>query len=233
MGELKEKMLMLMGLRNFSRKTIQCYLMYMKEYVRYFKKSPDLMGEEEILKYLCYLKDEKKASWSGVNIAYSALKFFYECVLGRRWDVKRIPRPKLSKMLPAILSRQEVKSIIEATSNRKHRIALMTTYSTGLRISETSHLKVSNIDAKLMQVHVVRGKGNKDRYTILSKKLLEELRKYYRSEKPKEWLFPGHNKTEPIHPSTLQRAFKESKKKQRLPSRLQFIHYATVLQPTY
>ena len=233
MGELKEKMLMMMELKNFSRKTIKCYLMYMKEYVGYFKKSPDMMGEEEILKYLCYLKDEKKVSWSSINIAYSSLKFFYESVLGRRWDVKRIPRPRLAKMLPAILSRQEVRSIIEETTNKKHRIALMTTYSAGLRISETAHLKVSDIDAKLMQIHVVLGKGNKDRYTTLSKKLLEELRKYYRSEKPKEWLFPGQNKTEPIHQSTLQKAFKESKKKQRLPSKLRYTHYATVLQPTY
>ena len=233
MGELKEKMLMMMELKNFSRKTIQCYLMYMREYVGYFKKSPDMMGEEEILKYLCYLKDEKQVSWSSINIAYSSLKFFYESVLGRRWDVKRIPRPRLAKMLPAILSRQEVRSIIEETTNKKHRIALMTTYSAGLRISETAHLKVSDIDAKLMQIHVVLGKGNKDRYTTLSKKLLEELRKYYRSEKPKEWLFPGQNKTEPIHQSTLQKAFKESKKKQRLPSKLRYTHYATVLQPTY
>jgi site-specific recombinase XerD len=81
MGKLKDQMKKMMELRNFSRKTIQCYLMYMKEYVGYFKKSPELMGEEEILKYLCYLKDDKKSSWSGVNIAYSALKFFYECVL--------------------------------------------------------------------------------------------------------------------------------------------------------
>jgi integrase/recombinase XerD len=233
MGELKDQMKKMMELRNFSRKTIQCYLMYMKEYVGYFRKSPDLMGEGEILKYLCYLKDEKKSSWSGVNIEYSALKYFYECVLGRSWDVKRIPRPKLAKMLPLILSRQEVKSIIEATENRKHRIALMTTYSAGLRISETAHLRVSNIDSKLMQIHVVRGKGNKDRYTILSKKLLEELRKYYRSNRPKEWLFPGQNKTKPIHQTTLQKAFKESKKKQRLPSKLQYIHYATVLPPIY
>jgi site-specific recombinase XerD len=232
MGELKDQMLRLMELKNFSQRTISCYMMYMKEYVGYHKKSPDKMGEEEILKYLCYLKDEKKTSWSGVNIAYSALKLFYESVLGRRWDVKRIPRPKLDKMLPAVLSRQEVKRIIEATENRKHRIALMTTYSAGLRISETSHLRVRDIDSELMQIHIVRGKGNKDRYSILSKKLLEELRKYYRSEKPKEWLFPGRDKNEPINQSTLQKAFKESKKKRRLTRQLQYIPCGIALQHT-
>lgn len=232
MGELKNQMLRLMELKNFSRKTIQCYLMYMKEYVGYFKKSPDELGQEEIIKYLCYLKDGKKASWSGINIAYSALKFFYTNVLDREWNVKKIPRPKLNKMLPAVMSRQEVKSILESTSNRKHRIALMTAYSAGLRISETAHLKVSDIDSELMQIHVVKGKGNKDRYTILSLKLLDELREYYKKERPQEWLFPGKNKNEPIHQSTLQRAFKEAKKKQRLTNLLRYIHYATVLPPT-
>lgn len=230
MGELRNQMLRFMELKNFSQKTIKCYLMYMKEYVRYFKKSPDQLGSQEVLKYLCYLKDEKKSSWSGINIAYSALRFFYESVLGRYWDVKKLPRPKLNKMLPAILSPQEVKSLIESTKNPKHRIALMTTYSAGLRISETAHLKLSDIDSELMQIHIVRGKGNKDRYTILSLKLLEELRKYYKQERPKEWLFPGRNKSEPINQSTLQKAFKESKKKRRLPKLSQYIHYGTVLQ---
>ena len=233
MGELQNQMLRLMEFKNFSRKTISCYLMYMKEYVRYFGKSPDEMGQEEILKYIGYLINEKKASWSGVNIAYSSLKFFYTNVLEREWNVKKIPRPKLGKMLPAILSRNEVKRIIESTSNQKHRIALMTAYSAGLRISEIAHLKVVNIDSELMQIHVIRGKGNKDRNTILSLKLLEELREYYKREKPKEWLFPGQNKNEPIHQSTLQRAFKESKKKRRLLKLFRYIHCDIALQPIY
>ena len=229
MGELKNQMLRLMELKNFSRKTKSCYLMYMKEYVSYFKKSPDTMGYEEIIKYLCYLKDEKQSSWSGINIAYSSLKFFYTKVLSREWNVNKIPRPKLAKMLPAVLSKEEVKRLLESTSNRKHRIALMTAYSAGLRISETAHLKIGDIDSELMQIHVVKGKGNKDRYTILSLKLLEELREYYKREKPKEWLFPGQNKIEPINQSTLQRAFKESKKKRRLTKLLRYILCAIVL----
>jgi len=232
MGELKNQMLRLMELKNFSRKTKSCYLMYMKEYVSYFKKSPDTMGYEEIIKYLCYLKDEKQSSWSGINIAYSSLKFFYTKVLSREWNVNKIPRPKLAKMLPSVLSREEVKRILESTTNRKHRIALMAAYSAGLRISETAHLKVSDIDSELMQIHVVKGKGNKDRYTILSLKLLEELRDYYKRERPGEWLFPSKNKTEPIHQSTLQKAFKESKKKQRLTKLLRYILCATVLPHT-
>ena len=132
-------------------------------------------------------------------------------------------------MLPAVLSKEEVKRLLESTSNRKHRIALMTAYSAGLRISETAHLKIGDIDSELMQIHVVKGKGNKDRYTILSLKLLEELREYYKREKPKEWLFPGQNKIEPINQSTLQRAFKESKKKRRLTKLLRYILCAIVL----
>ena len=214
MGELKDQMVKMMELKNFSRKTIECYLMYMKGYVQYYRKSPDEMGEEEILNYLYYLKNEKKASYSGINIAYSALKYFYENVIGRQWDVKKIPRQRGEKRLPVVLSRQEVKSILEGVSNEKQRIALMTTYSAGLRISETTKLKVSDIDSSLMQIRIVQGKGKKDRYSMLSVKLLEELRKYYRKEKPKEWLFPGQDKNNPVHQSTLQRAFNLSKKKQ-------------------
>ncbi len=215
MGELKDQMIKMMELKNFSRKTIECYLMYMKEYVRYFRKPPDTMGEEEIINYICYLKNEKKSSYSGINLAYSALKFFYANVLRRQWDVKKIPRQKGEKRLPLVLSRQEIKSILETVSNEKQRIALMTTYSAGLRISETTRLKVSDIDSKLMQIRIVQGKGRKDRYSILSVRLLDELRKYYLKEKPKEWLFPGQDKNNPIHQSTLQRAFNVSKKKQR------------------
>lgn len=233
MGELKNQMVRLMELKNFSKKTISCYLMYMRKYVELFKKSPELLGQEEVLKYLCYLKDEKKASWSGINIAYSSLKFFYTKVLNREWDVKKVPRPKLNKMLPSVLSREEVKRILESTTNTKHRIALMTAYSAGLRISETTHLKIKDIDSQLMQIHVVNGKGNKDRYTILSLKLLEELRRYYKREKPVEWLFPGKDKSKPINQSTLQRVFKESKKKQRWVNLFQFIHCDIVLQHIY
>lgn len=188
--------------------------MYMKGYVHYYRKSPDEMGEEEIVNYLYYLKNEKKASYSGINIAYSAIKFFYAEVMGRQWDVKKIPRQRGEKRLPVVLSRQEVKSILEGVSNEKQRIALMTTYSAGLRISETTKLKVSDIDSSLMQIRIVQGKGRKDRYSILSARLVEELRKYYRKEKPKEWLFPGQDKNNPVHQSTLQRAFNLSKKKQ-------------------
>lgn len=232
MGELKNQMLRLMELKNFSPKTIQCYMMYMIDYVGYYKKSPDKMGEEEILNYLCYLKDEKLASWSAINIAYSALRLFYESILGRKWDVKRIPRPKIAKMLPQVLSKQEVMNLFKSTWNRKHRIALMTTYSAGLRISETTHLKVSDIDSESMQIRVVKGKGNKDRITLLSNKLLEELREYYKREKPEEWLFPSKDKNKPLNPSTLQKAFNEAKKKRILQRRLRYIRYGTVLPHT-
>ena len=112
-------------------------------------------------------------------------------MLGRYWDVKKLPRPKLNKMLPAILSPQEVKSLIESTKNPKHRVALMTTYSAGLRISETAHLKLSDIDSELMQIHIVRGKGNKDRYTILSLKTAKELEERITTRKTETMVVPG------------------------------------------
>ena len=213
MGELKDRMKMLMELKNFSQRTIECYLMYMRGYVKLNKKSPAEMGEEEVLKYLYYMRSQKKSSWSAVNIAYSALKFFYIEVMGRSWDLKKIPRPKVEKRLPEILSREEVKRLLESITNLKHRTILMATYSAGLRIREATRLKISDIDSQRMQIRISQGKGKKDRYSILSMKLLEELRGYYRIQKPKDWLFPGRDLNEPVHISSIQRAFRDAKKK--------------------
>ena len=170
---------------------------------------PEELGEQEIREYLHYLIQEKKASQSGVSQAYSALKFFYETTLKRDWNGFRIPRVQMGKKLPVVLSQQEIQAIFSATRNLKHRVVLMTIYSAGLRISEVVHLKVSDIDSQRMTIRVQQGKGQKDRYTLLSQRTLEVLRAYWKEYRPLGWLFPGKPETEPLSVSSVQRVFEK------------------------
>jgi site-specific recombinase XerD len=165
------------------------------------------LGDPEIRKYLHHLIQEKKACQSSISQAYSALKFFYETTLKRDWNGFRIPRVKMGKKLPVVLSREEIQAIFSATENLKHRALLMTIYSAGLRVSEVVHLKVSDLDSQRMVMRVQQGKGQKDRYTILSQRTLEVLRDYWREYRPQDWLFPGNPATEPLSVSAVQRVF--------------------------
>jgi len=213
MGKLKDQMLMDMELSNYRPKTIQAYLGHMTNFTRMHMRSPAEMGEGEIRQYLYHLKTEKKTSWSNINCGYCALKFFYTKTLHRSWNVDHIPRPKGEKRLPVVLSRSEIKKLFDAACNLKHLVMLMTTYSGGLRVSETAHLKISDIDSSHMLIRINQGKGRKDRYTLLSKVALKELRSYYLKYRPTEWLFPGRDKNKPIDTSTIQSLFKQAKNK--------------------
>jgi site-specific recombinase XerD len=213
MGKLRDQMKMELELRNYAPKTITAYLGHMVGYTKLFKKSPAEMGETEIRQYLHHLKTVKKLSSSNINIAYWALHFFYVKTLHREWKVEKIPHPKTEKKLPVVLAQEEVKKLLEAVSNLKHRVMLMTAYSGGLRVNEVAHLKIEDIDSKRMTIRVEQGKGKKDRYTLLSKTLLENLRLYYKANRPQKWLFPGNPPHEPIDAGSIQRIFKRAKKK--------------------
>jgi site-specific recombinase XerD len=209
MGELKDKMKMDMELRNFSIRTIETYLGWMKSYTLHYGVSPEQLGDDDIRNYLYYLLKEKGAAQSSINQAYSALKFFYEKTLGRTWNEEKIPRSKVPKILPTVLSKEEVQAIFSSTQNLKHLTILMTIYSGGLRLNETTHLKPTDIDSQRMLIKVC-GKGDKERYTLLGEKALDILRTYWKLYQPSEWLFPSRIPAEPICDSTVQRAFKKS-----------------------
>lgn len=228
MGELKDKMVMKMELKNFSKRTIQVYLFHMKKLVRFYGKSPDQLGQAEVEKYLHSFYGNKK-SISGLVQAYSSLKFFYTEVLGKGEVVEKILRPRTEKKMPIVLSLSEVKRVIDNIKSYKSQTVLMTIYSAGLRLSEAISLKIKDIDSGRMVIRVDQGKGRKDRYTILSKILLERLKEYYRAYRPKEYLFAGKDE-KPINGSTIQRAFNESKKKPGSLNRLQFILCGIALQ---
>ena len=213
MERLRDRMLEEMKLRNLSPRTIRAYMSHMERYSKLFGKSPASMGEVEIRKYLRYLREERKVSWSNINVAYNAIRFFYIKTLDRKFCVEKIPRPKIEHKLPIVLSKTEVKSIIEAPANLKYKTIFMALYSTGCRLSEVSHLKVTDIDSKRMQVRVDQGKGRRDRYTLLSETFLITLRDYWCKYTPKTWLFFGCNKDNPLTVTSIQKAFKEAKKK--------------------
>jgi integrase/recombinase XerD len=196
-------------IKNLSSRTKRCYLDWMSRYAGHFRKPPDELGDEEIKTFLHFLLQERKVSQSAMNQAYSALKFFYETTLGMPWNGTRIPRCKQGRRLPVVLSPNEVRLILVATQNLKHLAILMTIYSGGLRISEAAGLKVADIDGERLTIRV-RGKGDKDRYTLLGKNALGMLRTYWKVYRPSDWLFPSRNPKEPISVSSIQKVFKKA-----------------------
>jgi len=213
MGQLREQMVMEMQLRNLTPKTIEDYTRQLVLYTKHFGRSPAELDEAAIRQYLHYLLVEKKLSWSSVNVSYSALRFFYEKTLNRPWNVAKLPRPKTGSKLPVILAEAELRALFAALPNEKHRLVLMLTYAAGLRVSETAHLKLTDLDSQRMQIRVSQGKGRKDRYTLLSPVLLPQLRDYYRQYKPQVYLFEGRTPGEPLAIETIQKIFKQAQAK--------------------
>ncbi len=206
MTTLRQRMTDDLRLRNRSLRTINTYIACVVHFARHFGKSPELLGPEEIRQYQVYLVEQRRVSWSYFNQAVCALRFLYRHTLGRDWAVAHIPFPRQPKKLPVILSQAEVIRFLEAIKKIKFRAILMTAYATGLRLSEVTHLHVSDIDSQRLVIRVRQGKGQKDRYVMLSPKLLEVLRLYWRSERPATWLFPSLRKDQPINHSVVQRA---------------------------
>ena len=206
MTTLRQRMIEDLKVRNRSARTIQSYIAQVAKFARHFGKSPELLGPEEIRQYQVYLVEERHVSWSHFNQAICALRFFYRHTLGRDWAVAHIPFPRQPKKLPVVLSQDEVIRLFDAVRSLKLRAMLMTAYAAGLRLSEVTHLQVADIDSERMVIRVRQGKGQKDRYVMLSPKLLEVLRLYWQMERPTTWLFPSQSKQQPAHPSVLQRA---------------------------
>ncbi len=211
MGRLREQMKGDLELRGLSSRTQEIYLGQVRDFSRHFNRSPLHLGEREIKEYLLYLIREKRASYSWVNQCYCALKFLYETTLHRKWVMEKVPCTKRERDLPVVLDREEVEAVFSVTRNVKHRAILMLIYSSGLRVSEAAHLKISDIDSKRMVLRIRRSKGKKDRYSILSTVALEALREYWLAYRPKEWLFPSRFPGKPITERSIQRVFKKAR----------------------
>ena len=198
MTPLRQRMLEDMSIRNLAENTQQSYLQQVSSFARYFGCRPDTLGPEKVREYQVHLVEDCKLAPSSVSIAVSALRFLYKVTLKRPWAPDEIPMPKKPFKLPVILSPQEVMHFLESIHSTKHRAILMSAYAAGLRVSEATHLKVTDIDSQRMMLRVDQGKGGKDRYVMLSPRLLDELRSYWRTARPKTWLFPGDIEDQPI-----------------------------------
>lgn len=200
-------------LKNYSNATIAIYLNTLQIFFDYCKQHPDatIDFQEYARKYILDLRD-RGLSWSTVNIQYSSLKLFCIKIKRDQWDVDYLPRPRKSKQLPRILSQQEVVRLIEAPSNFKHRVLIAFMYATGLRISETLNLKLSDIDSDRLEIFIRQGKGYKDRLVRIPEKLLDPLRQYYKRYKPKQYLFEGVREAQKYSHVTVHKIIKKSRK---------------------
>jgi integrase/recombinase XerD len=192
MTSLRQRMIEDMQIRNLAVGTQEVYIWEVSQFAQHFHKSPELMGPEQIRTYQLYLTNEKKLSTSSIIVAVSALRFLYKVTLKRNWPLDdMIPTPKRPQKLPVILSPEEVLHFLDCVPSGEHRTILTTCYAAGLRISEAVALRPHAIDSQRMVIRVEQGKGRKDRYTMLSPKLLDILRDWWRVKRSKGWLFPG------------------------------------------
>jgi integrase/recombinase XerD len=198
MTSLRRRMTEDMKLKNLSTRTINAYVSRVSSFARHFGRSPLDLGRDDVRSYLLHLVQEKKVSWSVYNQTLAALRFLYEVTLGRKDVLERIPFPKQPKRLPIVLSLDEVARFFAAIVGIKHRAILMTAYAAGLRLSEVTGLRVDDIDSKRMVIRVRQAKGRRDRYVMLSPRLLALLRDYWRVARPTDWLFPGDVPGHPI-----------------------------------
>ena len=209
----------------FCSSTVRAYIRTIKDLARYFKRPPDQLGPEQLREYQAYLFRERKLAANTVNQRTAALRFFFVATLRKPWTIAETPYPRKTFRLPKILSPEQVSQLINAAPTVFYRIVLMTLYATGLRRAELAHLKVRDINSERMVIHVKGGKGRKDRDVMLSPRLLEALRDYWRGlkRKPTEWLFPGgsrHTSNRPITPRAVWYACQRAAQRAGLQNRV-------------
>jgi integrase/recombinase XerD len=213
MTPLRQRMTEDMQVRNLALNTQTSYVQQVSLFARHFNKSPEELGPEDIRSYQVYLTNEKKLAPGSVLIAVAALRFLYKVSLKKDWTFEDvIPAPKKPQKLPVVLSPEEVLEFLGCMGNTKHRTILTTCYAAGLRISEAVRLKPTDIDSQRMVIRVDQGKGQKDRYVMLSPKLLETLRSYFRAVRPKAWLFEGKIPGRPITKDAVELACQKARR---------------------
>jgi integrase/recombinase XerD len=218
MTPLRQRLLEDMQIRNLSVNTQRSYVEQVSRFARHFSQSPLALGPEEIRAYQVYLTNEKKLAPGSIVIAVSALRFLYKVTLKKDWSVTEIiPAPRKPQTLPVVLSPEEVVRFLDCVKKPKHRTILTTCYAAGLRISEAIRLTSAAIDSQRMVLRIEQGKGQKDRYVMLSPKLLEILRDWWRVSRPKHWLFPGDRPDHPITRHAVERECQQVHRRCRIP----------------
>jgi integrase/recombinase XerD len=212
MTPLRRRMIEDMQIRNLAPRTQACYIEQVGRFARHFRKSPELLGPTEIRAWQIYLAADKRLAASSISVAVAALRFLYTVTLRRTWTVKDdIPTCRQPRQLPEVLSPAEVAAFLDGMKTLKHRVILTVCYAAGLRVSEAVRLRPAAIDSQRMVIRVEAGKGRKDRYVMLSSRLLQLLREYWRRTHPGEWLFPGDRPGEPITRFAVEHACREAR----------------------
>ena len=208
-------------LKNYSSKTLKCYLCSVKMFWRFCdtrQKESDFSKADAVQIYLLFRFKVQKRSWQTINGDYSALRLFYVHILQRRWDLRKLPRPRKQKTLPKVITPQQVELLIENASSFKHKVFMTLLYSTGLRLGEALRLRVEDVDVAAMQLRVLDAKGHKDRFTLLSPQCLDMLRFHFRAYRPKGGLiFNGKYGGKPWSEKGAQHAFVVARQRAKLP----------------
>jgi site-specific recombinase XerD len=218
MTPLRQRFLDDLRLRNYAARTIDTYVGCVARFAKHFGRSPALLGPAEVRAYQLHLLG-RHVSWSQFNQAVCALRFLYGTTLGRLEQLPLIPYGKRPKTLPAVLSAAEVQRLLDAAPCGRDRLLLQVAYGCGLRLNELLHLQVADIDSARMVLHVRQGKGRKDRLVPLALRLLQELRAYWRLERPRRWLFPGQKPDQPLSGGNVQRMFRRVARRAALSKR--------------
>ena len=209
MSELRQRMNNAMVLRGFAERTKESYLACVTGLAKFYRRSPDTLDAEAIQAYLLHLITDKKLAYASVNQAACAFRFLFSIVLKREVARFAIPMAKVPKRLPLVLSRSEVARLFSHCKNLRERTLLEAIYAAGLRVSEVCALQLTDIETApdRMCLKVRQGKGGKDRYTLLSPRLLDSLRLYWRAYRPQYWLFPNRAGDGPVYDQTVQRLY--------------------------
>ena len=207
MSALRQKMIEDMQLKGLAVRTQEAYVNAVLQLSRHIKKSPDSISEEELREYFLYLKNEKQVADSTFSIALCGIKFLFEQTLKKEWHTLQLVRPDRKKKLPVVLSTEEVKRVLECVHRFPYQVCLHTIYACGLRLLEGTRLHVKDIDSDRKMIHVVAGKGGKDRYVPLPDHTLMLLRHHWLTHRNATWMFPSRTGLDAIDESAIQKAF--------------------------
>jgi len=220
-----EKASQFLSLGHYSSYTVRSYLSELRYVFAYYADiDPRDFSDEMMIQYLLYLTRTLGCSRVKCKMAAQSISFFFRHVLKNPYVIPTVIYPRTASKLPAVMSAAEIKMLIDGVKNLKHRTVIMMLYSTGMRLSEIAALKITDIDSKNMRIKVVQGKGAKDRFTILSEQVLQELRVYYIVYKPKEYLFNGLKAGKPFSMRSIQRLVQKALVKLSLDNKNYSVH---------
>lgn len=222
MGEFRDAMDQEMALRGLSERTREMYLSWVRRLIQFSRVVPDQITTEQIREYLLHLTEGRHVAFGTFNQALSAIRFFFTVVLKQPWQLEGFYSQRPPQRLPVVLNDEEVLAILDATSSLRDRALLELGYAAGLRVSEVTGLRITDIDSQRMAIRVEQGKGRKDRYVMLSESLLETLRAYWRQYKPRVFLFPGLGGKKPLDVTVAQRAFGQARDRAGIKKRVSF-----------